>query len=89
MLRIWRDVRGNVAIVFSMAALSLILLIGGAIDVANLAQIQSNLQAGADAAALSAARFAGTDSTQRKSQADGAYFANVSAISDATAGTLS
>jgi Mg-chelatase subunit ChlD len=77
-----------VVLIFGMAALALALAMGGALDIAHLSRLHSVLQSGADAAALSAARFAGTDATQRKSQADGSYVANVAEIANPTLGTL-
>ncbi|NLH82068.1 MAG: VWA domain-containing protein [Phyllobacteriaceae bacterium] len=77
------------ALIFAAVALVLSLVAGGAIDIVHLTRLHSVLQAGADAAALSAARYPGTDSAQRKSQADGTYLANLVGIANPKAGTLS
>lgn len=54
--RIARDLRGNVLITFSIAAPLMLMIVGGALDYAQLLRAKSHLQAAADAAALGSAR---------------------------------
>ena len=79
---------GNVAIMFAALAVSLTVVVGGGVDFSQLNGLHTRLQTGVDAAALSAARYPGTDSTARRTQADNAYLANVADLPSATAGSL-
>jgi Flp pilus assembly protein TadG len=51
-----RDQRGNTAIIFAFAIAPLIALSGGAVDLSNRANINTEMQSAADTAALAAAR---------------------------------
>jgi Flp pilus assembly protein TadG len=79
---------GNVATIFALAATILTVAVGGVIDLAQMRRLHSVMQAGADAAALSAARHLGTDETKRRSEADNVYLANVVDLPSPTVGTL-
>lgn len=88
MKKIWKSTGGNIAIIFGLVVMMLTVAMGGAIDVVQMMRIHSTLQSGADAAAISAARYAGTDATDRKNRADGIYLANVAEVTGALAGSL-
>lgn len=87
-MRIRYDEDGNVAVIFGLLALILTVAMGGAVDVTEMLRLHVAMQSGADAAAITAARYSGTDPTERKRQADGIYQANVSELAGATSGTL-
>jgi Flp pilus assembly protein TadG len=87
--RMWHDRRGNIAIIFGLVVMVLALGMGGAVDIAQMLLIHAGLQSGADAAAIAAARYYGTDSAERRTRADNIYLANVAEISSASVGTLS
>lgn len=80
---------GSIAIIFALMATVLTVIVGGVIDLPQLHKIHSTMQSGVDAAALSAARYVGTDATKRKAEADNAYLANVTDLPSPSAGTLS
>jgi Flp pilus assembly protein TadG len=86
--RLWSDTRGNIAIIFGLVVMLLVVVMGGAIDIVQMMRIHSSLQSGVDAAAISAARFSGTDSSDRKNWADSVFLANVGELPGATTGTL-
>ena len=55
-LSLWRDQRGNTAIMFGLAVIPLLALGGGAVDLAYRAKVRADLQSAADTAAIAAAR---------------------------------
>lgn len=85
---VWKNTNGNIAIIFGLVVMMLTVAMGGAIDVVQMMRIHSALQSGVDAAAISAARYSGTDATDRKNRADGIYLANVAEVTGALAGSL-
>jgi Flp pilus assembly protein TadG len=54
--KLWKDQRGNTAIIFGLAAIPLVALGGGVVDFAHRAQVRGELQSAADTAAIAAAR---------------------------------
>jgi Flp pilus assembly protein TadG len=88
MSRLWSDARGNIAIAFGVVVMLLTVAMGGAIDIVQMMRIHSSIQSGVDAAAIAAARYAGTDATDRKNRADSIYLANVGELPGTTIGTL-
>jgi Flp pilus assembly protein TadG len=75
---IWRDQRGNAAIIFGLAIIPLLALGGGAVDLAYRSKVRGELQSAADTAAIAAARSVqqsssdeGEDWDERKAEAEG------------------
>ena len=86
--RLRRSEQGNVGIIFAFAATALVIAGGGTIDIVRMSQVHAVMQSAADAAALAAVRYTGTDPTERKRTADGFYIANTAELGTSTPGTL-
>ncbi|MCB8837654.1 pilus assembly protein TadG-related protein [Aurantimonas sp. VKM B-3413] len=84
-----RDRSGNFGVVAALTAVPLILAMGGGVDYSNAFRIRTDLQSAADAAVLAAARYSGTDETERQRQADLLFNANVKDGVQVTATRLS
>jgi len=65
---IWRDQRGNAAIIFGLAVIPLLALGGGAVDLAYRGKVRGELQAAADTAAIAAARAVQQGRLQREAE---------------------
>ncbi|MCQ0988117.1 VWA domain-containing protein [Jiella marina] len=72
------DRGGNFAIMAGLAAIPLVLVIGGGVDYSNAWRTKAEVQAAADAAVLVAAKYVGTDAAERERLADMYFAANVS-----------
>ena len=75
-LRLARDERGNVAVMFGLMAVPLMLFVGGAVDFGTAMREQSKLQSAADAAALSAASEINATNEARISKGEAIFAAN-------------
>ena len=75
--RFSRDRRGNFGVIAALAAVPLILGMGGAVDYSNALRKRTSVQTAADAAALAAAKYSGNDETERVRQADMLFNANL------------
>lgn len=53
-MKFWRNIQGNVGLLFGICSVPVIGALGIAIDIARLNMVQTRMQADADAAALSA-----------------------------------
>ncbi|NDW03880.1 VWA domain-containing protein [Jiella pacifica] len=82
MRRLAKADAGNFGIILGLSAVPLIVAIGGAIDYSNALREKAGVQAAADAAALSAAKFSGTDEKARTARADMFFKANLDAEID-------
>ncbi len=67
---LWRDERGNTALIFGLAIVPLLALGGGSLDIAQRARAHSTLQTASDTAALAAARLVQQGLLQRDSDWD-------------------
>ena len=74
--RFKRDARGNVAIIFGVALVPLLLAAGAAVDIARAYVVQTKMQASLDAAALAAAAVTNTNDDDRLEAAKLAFQAN-------------
>ncbi len=74
------DRRGNVAIISALAAIPMIVSIGGAIDLSSAYRARSVAQSAADAAALAAVAYSGTDEAVRKKDADLIFAQNAKGV---------
>jgi Flp pilus assembly protein TadG len=82
------DQRGNVAILFGLAVLPVVGMVGAAVDYSRANAVRASLQAAADAAALTAARDApGLSEARIAERARGVFVANFNR-SDATLGPI-
>ncbi|MBP0616397.1 TadE/TadG family type IV pilus assembly protein [Jiella mangrovi] len=68
---------GNFGLIFGLSAVPLILGIGGAVDYSNALREKSSVQAAADSAALTAAKYSGNDEKARIERADMYFKANL------------
>ena len=68
LLNLWRDQRGNTAIIFGLAVVPLLALGGGAVDFASRARVRGEIQSAADTASLAAARMVQTSQLERDGQ---------------------
>ncbi|MCE7029556.1 pilus assembly protein TadG-related protein [Jiella avicenniae] len=87
--RFFAGQRGNFGIITGLAALPLIVCMGGAVDYSNALREKSMVQSAADAAVLAAAKYTGDDETERKRRADMLFNANVKDDIDVTSRDLS
>ena len=65
-----RDSRGNFGMMVAIAVVPLVLSIGGAVDLANVWRSKAEAQAAADSAVIVAAKYVGTDVSERERLAD-------------------
>ena len=72
------DARGNVAMIFGLAALPIFLAGGVAVDYGRAVVAKNKLQAASDAAALAAASMKNASEDQRKIMAHGVFNSNIS-----------
>lgn len=70
LFNLWRDQRGNTAILFGLAVIPLLALGGGAVDFAQRARVRGEIQSAADTASLAAARLVQTSLLTRDNQSD-------------------
>ena len=84
-----REKRGNVAIIFGMAVVPLMLGAGVAVDYARSVTAKNTMQAAADAAALAAAAMTNATDAERIAMAQNVFDANFTTIKGVTAGNLS
>ncbi len=70
LFHLWRDQRGNTAIIFGLALVPLLALGGGAVDFAQRARIRGELQSASDTAALAAARLVQSGQMEREGDWD-------------------
>ncbi|MBO0904184.1 vWA domain-containing protein [Jiella sonneratiae] len=75
--RLAGDSAGNFGMMTGLAAIPLILALGGGVDVANTWRHKAEAQSAADAAVVAAAKYVGTDATERERLADMYFLANV------------
>ena len=68
---------GNFGILIGLAAIPLILALGGVVDYSNALREKTSVQSAADAAALAAAKYSGTDEAERTKQADRLFQVNL------------
>ena len=79
-----KDERGNVAIIFGLVSLSVVMITGGALEFGNAYSVQHKLQLAADAGAMAgAAMDEGTSETTRQTMANNVFQSNVSGFSSA------
>ncbi|MDQ1154126.1 pilus assembly protein [Brevundimonas sp. SORGH_AS_0993] len=83
--RFWLDREGNIAIMFALTAMALVIMIGMAIDVNRLVKVRSEVQQSLDAAALAAAASRAQTARELKNVADPYLHANL-ASEDLTSG---
>ncbi len=83
-----RDQRGNVAIIFGLAAIPLMLGAGMAVDYARAVTTKNSLQSASDAAALAAASLSGVSDDERIAMAKNVFQANFKASGGVTPGPL-
>ncbi|NDW03997.1 vWA domain-containing protein [Jiella pacifica] len=81
--------RGNFGIITGLAALPVILCMGGAVDYSNALREKAMVQSAADTAVLAAAKYTGDDEVERKRRADMLFNANVGDDIDVTSRKLS
>ena len=74
--RFKRDARGNVAIIFGLTLLPMMIAAGAAVDIARAYVVENKLQAALDAAALSAATVTGTSEEERITAAKATFQSN-------------
>ena len=74
------DRRGNVAIIAALAAIPMMVGIGGAVDWSSAYRARSAVQSAADAASLAAVAYTGTDETVRKKDADLIFAQNAKGV---------
>ena len=74
--RFKRNTRGNVAIIFGVALVPLLIAAGAAVDIARAYVVQTKMQASLDAAALAAAAITNTNDDDRLEAAKLAFQAN-------------
>ncbi|MEX6506864.1 pilus assembly protein TadG-related protein [Jiella sp. M17.18] len=86
--RFGRDRRGNFGMIAALSAIPLILAMGGGVDYSNALRIRTDVQSAADAAALAAAKYTGTDAAERQRQADMLFKANIKSDIDVTSTKL-
>lgn len=72
-----RDSRGNFGMMVAIAVVPLVLSIGGGVDVANVWRSKAEAQAAADSAVIVAAKYVGTDASERERLADMYMQANI------------
>ena len=80
MRRLPGDRRGNVAIIAALAAIPMMVGIGGAVDLSSAYRARSAVQSAADAASLAAVAYTGTDEAVRKQDADLMFAQNAKGI---------
>ncbi len=68
---------GNFGIILGLTAIPVIVAMGGVVDYSNALREKSGVQAAADAAALSAAKYSGSDEDARQKRADMFFKANL------------
>ncbi|MBP0614621.1 TadE/TadG family type IV pilus assembly protein [Jiella mangrovi] len=81
--RLVRDTRGNFGMMTALAAVPVIVAIGGGVDAGNVWRYKSEAQAAADSAVIVAARDASGDDTERERLADMYFLANIADDIDA------
>ncbi|TFF25230.1 VWA domain-containing protein [Jiella endophytica] len=74
--RFARSSAGNFGIMVGLAAIPLVLAIGGVVDYSNALRVRTSLQSAADAAALAAAKYSGSDENERTARANRFFNAN-------------
>ncbi|MBO0662313.1 pilus assembly protein TadG-related protein [Jiella sp. MQZ9-1] len=82
------DRSGNFGVFTALAAVPLILAVGGVVDYSNALRQKENVQSAADAAVLAAAKYSGSNETERLSQANGLFTANLDKDVDVTSTKL-
>ena len=70
LFNLWRDQRGNTAIIFGLAVIPLLALGGGAVDFGQRARVRGEIQSAADTASLAAARMVQSSQLTRDVQSD-------------------
>ncbi|MBO0903134.1 pilus assembly protein TadG-related protein [Jiella sonneratiae] len=78
---------GNFGMMTGLTAVPLLIALGGAVDYSNALREKTSVQAAADAAALTAAKYSGSDETERLSRANMYFSANIDP--DITVGSTS
>ena len=79
---------GNFGLILGLSAVPLIVAIGGVVDYSNALRQKAGVQAAADAAALSAAKYSGKDEAARTSRANMFFKANLDADIDVQSTSL-
>ncbi|ORE90440.1 pilus assembly protein TadG-related protein [Aurantimonas sp. 22II-16-19i] len=87
--RFARSSGGNFGMMVGIAAVPLIVAMGGAVDYSNALRERESVQAAADAAALAAAKYSGNDEAERTARADRFFKANLDADITVKATSLS
>ncbi len=77
MARFVRNDRGGVALMFGLALVPLIGLVGAGVDYNRASQLRAKMAAAADAAVLTAAKMSGRSEGERRAAADATFAANL------------